>query len=172
MRLTQKLRLAALLCLSIVMVVISAIRMTACAHHSGLTDATWSYFWMYLESCAAITMASISAIRPLFVNRGRVIKADEKEKNKFPPPFDQERLLQNNKGVNRVGWEDMGREGLPTAPLASLTRIHRFLYNDGRLTEGTTSLQSMSHSADEGIQSYVLLPSTKENLSSVGSNLD
>lgn len=163
MKFTQKLGLAALLCLSIFMVLISAIRMTGYAHHHGLIDPTWTWFWMYIESCVAIIIASISAFSPLFfINRDRVKKADEKEKSKLPLPLDQERVLHNNKSFDRAGWRNMGREGLPAVPLATLTRIHRFLYDDARLMEWTETMHSTSHSVDEESQSYVFSPSTKE----------
>lgn len=164
MKFTQKLGLAALLCLSIFMVLISAIRISGYVHHHGLIDPTWSWFWMHIESCVAIIMASISAFSPFFfINRDRVKPADEKkEKSTVFLPLDQEQVLQNNKSLDRVGWRDMGREGLPAAPLATLTRIHRFLYDDARLMEWTETMQSTSHSADEESQSYVLSPSTEE----------
>ena len=163
MKFTQKLGLAALLCLSIFVVLISAIRMTGYAHHYGLIDPTWAWFWMHIESCVAIIISSISAFSSFFfINRDRVKKADGKKKSKVPLLLDQERVLQNNKSLDRAGWRDMGREGLPAVPLATLTRIHRFLYDDASLMEWTETMHSTGHSADEESQPYVLSPSTKE----------
>lgn len=164
MKFTQKLGLAALLCLSIFMVLISAIRMTGYAHHHGLIDVTWSWLCIHIEACVAIIMASISAFSPfIFINRNHVKKADvKKARNQVPSPLDQERVLENSKSPNRAGCGEMGREGLPAAPLATLTRIHRFLYEDARLTEVTQTMQSTSCSGDEESQSYVLSPSTNE----------
>lgn len=163
MKFTQKLGLATLLCLSIFMVLISAIRMTGYAHHHSQLDPTWTWFWMYIESCVAIIIASISAFSPFFfINRDRVKKADEKEKGKFPLPLDQERVLHNNKSLDRAGWRNMDREGLPAVPLATLTRIHRFLYDDARLMEWTETMHSKSHWVDEESQPYIFSPSTKE----------
>lgn len=51
------------------MFLISAIRMTGYTNRPGLTDHTRSYFWMYLESCVAVIMASISALDPLFFKK-------------------------------------------------------------------------------------------------------
>ena len=160
MKLPQKLGLAALLCVSIFMVLISAIRMTGYAHDYGLIGLAWSWFWMHTDSCVAIIMASISAFSPFFfINRDRVKKANEKkDRKKVPSPLDQERVLQKNKSPKRAGWVEMGRGGLPAAPLATLTRIHRFLYDDARLTEGIETIQSASHSADEETQPYGLSP--------------
>lgn len=156
MKLPQKLGLAALLCLSIFMVLVSAIRMTGYTHHYGLIDLTWSWFWMHIESCVAIVMASISAFSPFFfINWDRAKKANEKkDRTQVPSPLNQEMALQNNKSPIRAGWAEMGRE----APLATLTQIHRFLYEDACLTEGIETIQSASHSADEETQPYILSP--------------
>lgn len=43
--------------------------MTGYTNRPGLTDHTRSYFWMYLESCVAVIMASISALDPLFFKK-------------------------------------------------------------------------------------------------------
>lgn len=108
MILPQNFGLAALLCLSIFMALISAIRMAGYLHY-GLVDLTWCWFCMHIESCVAIIMASISAFSPFFfINRDRVKKADEKKNRKqVPSPLDQERVLQNNKSPSRAGCGEM-----------------------------------------------------------------
>lgn len=124
--------------------------MTGYAHSDGLTDLTWSYFWLYLESCVAIIMASISALGPFFFNSsGPRDKADQKEKNKDSSHLDQEQVLQKNKNHNRAGTVETGRKGLPVAHLATLTQFHRFLYDDTRLTEGTETTPSTNNSTDD-----------------------
>ncbi|MCJ1349294.1 hypothetical protein MMC31_007530 [Peltigera leucophlebia] len=92
MRLSQKIGLAALLCLSIVMVILAIVRMTAYADPPRIIDLTWSAFWIHVESCVAVIMASVSAIRPLFVNWGRQKEVDE-ERNRVPLPLDKKRNL-------------------------------------------------------------------------------
>lgn len=134
MKLTQKIKLIVLLGLSIVMILISVMCITAYAHNHGVRDYEWTYFWVYLESCVAIIMASVSAISPFIVNRGRGKKANEK-KNKVPLPLYQERLIQKNRRADRVGWEEVGRKGLPTKPLPSMARTHTFFNANGRLTD-------------------------------------
>lgn len=146
MKLSQKIGLAALLCLSIVMVILAIVRMTGYADHPGIMDPAWSAFWIYAESCVAIIMASISVISPLFVNRGRGKEADE-EKNRAPLPLDGNRLFRKNLKPNRVGWEEMGREGQKGTSLATLTRIHRFLYDNAHLAQETKSVQSQTFPA-------------------------
>lgn len=79
MKLSQKIELAALLCLSIVMIILAIVRMTAYADHPRIMDLTWSAFWIHVEVCVAVFIASISAILPLFVNRGREKGVDEEK---------------------------------------------------------------------------------------------
>lgn len=110
MKLSQKIGLAALLCLSIVMVIVAIVRMTAYAYHPRIIDLTWCAFWIHVESCVAVIMASLSAIRPLFVNWGREKEVDEK-KNRAPLPLDEKRHLKRSEKPDNVGWEEMGREG-------------------------------------------------------------
>lgn len=77
---------------------------------------------MYLESYVAVIIASISTPSPLHINRS---------------PY-------------RAGGErHVGQKGLLVAPLATLTRIHRFLYHDARFTEVTETMLVTNHSADE-----------------------
>lgn len=143
MKLSQKIGLAALLCLSIVMVILAIVRMTGYADHPGVMDPAWSAFWIYVESCVAIIMASVSAVRPLFVNRGRGKEVDE-EKNRVPLPMNDKRLFKRSEKPDRLGWEEMGREGQTGASLATLTRIHRFLYDDAHLAQESEPGQSQS----------------------------
>lgn len=77
--------------------------------------------------------------------------------------MNQELGLQNNKIIDRSGWGDVGREGFPTAPLATLARIHRFLYEDASLMEGTEIGESINYSVNEESRLYVLSASSEEN---------
>ncbi|KAF2867538.1 hypothetical protein BDV95DRAFT_446102, partial [Massariosphaeria phaeospora] len=75
-RLTQKLAIAVFLCLSIGMIIAGILRMSA-AYHGGYWDLTWQYLLLYLESCVAITMASVSAFRSVFVEQKRRREQDQ-----------------------------------------------------------------------------------------------
>lgn len=148
MKLSQKIGLAALLCLSIFMFVLAIVRMTAYAYHPRIIDPVWSAFWIHVESCVAVIMGSVSAVRPLFANQGREKEADE-EKNRVPLPLDGKRHFKKRKKPDRVGWEEMGREGQTGASLATLARIHRFIYDDAHLTQERDLVQSQGCSTDE-----------------------
>lgn len=165
MKPTQKLGLATFLCLSIFTILICTIRITGSDNRHGHLDPTWDWFLLHIEACVATIMASVSAFSPFFFgNRDNMNKAEEKKgKNKEPLALNQELGLQNNKILDRPGWGDVGREGSPTAPLATLTRIHRFLYGDDSLMEGTEVIESINDSVNGESRSYVLSASTKEN---------
>lgn len=165
MKPTQKLGLATFLCLSIFTILICIIRMTGSAHRHGQLDPTWDWFLLHIEACVATIMASVSAFSPFFFgNRDNMNKAEGKKgKSKEPLALNQELGLQNNKILDRPGWGDVGRESFPAAPLATLTRIHRFLYEDASLTEGTEIIQSIDYSVNGESRSFVLSASTEEN---------
>jgi len=50
--------------------IVGILRMTM-AHHDGFWDTAWQFLVMYLESCIAVTMASVAAFRSIFVERQR-----------------------------------------------------------------------------------------------------
>ncbi|KAI4193928.1 MAG: hypothetical protein LQ346_003789 [Caloplaca aetnensis] len=63
----QKFALGISLCLSIVMIVVAIIRISAFRLTNGEVDMVWLAFWQQQESSIAITVVSISAFRSLFV---------------------------------------------------------------------------------------------------------
>lgn len=69
----QKIDVLVFLCLSIVMIVITIIRISDFKPSSPtgpiLVDFTWLCFWLYLEACTAIIMGSMTAFRSLFAQR-------------------------------------------------------------------------------------------------------
>ncbi|OCL07968.1 hypothetical protein AOQ84DRAFT_294085 [Glonium stellatum] len=71
MRTAQKFGLAAILCLSIVMIVVALIRLigsVADTRRSNKgTSPVWGTFWEIMEACIAVIMASVIVIRSVFV---------------------------------------------------------------------------------------------------------
>lgn len=151
MKFSQKIGLAALFGLSIVMIILAIVRMTAYANHPRIIDLTLSAFWIHVEFCVAVIMASVSAICPLFVNWGREKEVDE-EKTPVPLPLDKKRHLKRSEKPDNVGWEEIGREDQTGTSLATLAQIHRFLYGDAYLAQQSESVQSQSFSTEEESQ--------------------
>lgn len=66
MKPSQKLGLAAFLCLSICMVIMEIIRVSG-IHFRGKIDNTWVFMWQHVEACTAVTMLSLTAFRSIFI---------------------------------------------------------------------------------------------------------
>ncbi|KAM0795877.1 hypothetical protein BDR22DRAFT_893718 [Usnea florida] len=67
----HKLGIGAVLCLSIVMIVISIIN-TSSIHTSGdFFDLVWKLFWQQVEACSAVIVVSLTAFRSIFIAKKR-----------------------------------------------------------------------------------------------------
>ena len=62
----RKMALAAVLCLSVFMMIIAIVRVAASALPDGVTDTSWLFFWQTMEAAVAIIIVSLTAIRSLF----------------------------------------------------------------------------------------------------------
>ena len=65
--LRQKLSLGALMSLSVFMVIISIIKVSAGDFINGQVDSTWALFWLQVEAEVAVIVVSVTAFRALFV---------------------------------------------------------------------------------------------------------
>ena len=65
--LRQKILIGTSLCLSIVMIIITIIRMSKIRIGPTQTDIIWEVFWHQVEACTAVIMVSVSAFRYVFV---------------------------------------------------------------------------------------------------------
>lgn len=57
---TRKLAIAAILCLSVIMIVIATIRLAYGVLPGTITDTVWLSFWQTIEGNAGVTMISIT----------------------------------------------------------------------------------------------------------------
>lgn len=81
---STKIGLGAFLCLSVFMVMCSIIRIAGYTWH-GKTDITWTFLWQHLEASVAVSMASITIFRSVFVARGE-------RSSYFKPRFNSPKL--------------------------------------------------------------------------------
>ena len=65
--LRRKLALGGILCLSVFMVIIAVIRISAGKLPNGQVDICWIFMWHQIECCVAVIVVSVSAFRALFV---------------------------------------------------------------------------------------------------------
>ncbi len=70
MKLRQKLGIAVFLCLSLCMVVVASVRFSGTHTHANIVQG-WEYFWLEVEACVAVCMASLCAFRSIFASDER-----------------------------------------------------------------------------------------------------
>ena len=64
--LRRKFALAAVLCLSVLMIIIAIVRVAASSLPGGVTDTAWLFFWQTMEAAVAVITVSLTAIKSLF----------------------------------------------------------------------------------------------------------
>ena len=62
----RKLILAAMLCLSVFMIIIAIVRVTASELPGGVADTSWLFFWQTMEAAIAVIMVALTGFRSLF----------------------------------------------------------------------------------------------------------
>ena len=136
----QKLVLGATLCLSIVMIMIAIIRISAIRGHTSL-DIVWGDFWNQTEACTALITVSFSAFRSFFVAReSREREAQNRQRFWYMNKKDRLRSAWRQRQF-RFGSEEL--DGLPDIPQPTLTGMRTFI-NGGKTKIGghSTSMGS------------------------------
>lgn len=114
----QKVGLGLMLSLSIVMIIITSVRIGGIKGGRGEVDIVWTAFWQQQESSIALTMVCTSAFRSLYVARVTKKKRPNGIHHYFPSHW-RRRLIRQ-----RLGGESTDEErdaGLPEVPRATLT---------------------------------------------------
>ena len=127
----QKIVLAALLCLSICMIICAVTRVSGVRTHGNNIDVEWETFWQYVESCIAIMMVSFTAFRSLF--KQQAIKARERRMR----PLDSIRKKLWYRGKSGSDRRALRTSNLPTVPSPTLTGMRTFIH--GNHASGTAS---------------------------------
>jgi len=65
---SQKIALGLTLCLTVVMIIVTATRIIGLKHHDKL-DYLWETFWMVLAAEIGLTLVAMTAFRTLYVNK-------------------------------------------------------------------------------------------------------
>ena len=121
----RKLALGAVLCLSIFMIIIAAIRFGLCEiptrTGASIPDTTWLFFWQAMEACTAIIMVSLTAFRSLYgqerakkgkgggydyVNESSVQRNAARRQSLKPPKFSSHNVSSQGSRYAAGGWED------------------------------------------------------------------
>lgn len=112
---------------------------------SGSIDTTWAYFWLYLEACTAVIMASITAFRSLFI-RG---SSKTNDRNKAQNPIDAIRQHISLRAV-RSGWDEVSDEPRASNTNTAHNGIETIIYHeDPSITETNPPIRSKLYSWDD-----------------------
>ena len=137
----QKLSLAAVLCLSILMIIISIIRVTIRNLPNGQADVAWVTCWIAIEANVAVVAVSVCAYRSLFVSR------EAASREKLRP------LCDIREARGRASRNEYPYLGLPRLPSPIFTRTRSSLLPaDEPTIETTASHISISPIEGPGIK--------------------
>lgn len=143
----QQLGLGIFLCLSVTMTVIAIIRIGGYRFKGiglgGSIDSTWAFFWLYLEACVAVIMASITAFRSLFIRGSSKII----DRNKNEDPIKAIREQVSHRAV-RSGWDEISDEPHISNINTAHTRIKTIIYHEDPRTESKPPMRSKLYSRD------------------------
>ncbi|KAF2262427.1 hypothetical protein CC78DRAFT_316935 [Lojkania enalia] len=135
MRPTTKWSIASFLCLSIFMVLCSIVRIAGwIPMDSHIPDLIWRFFWQQIEACIAITTASITVFRTIFIHHNR----------RNPRP-----ICRNPMGINRIPYSSYtqqnsirgphtvlpghsGQEIVPSLPPATYSGVPTYISKTSR----------------------------------------
>lgn len=126
--LRQKIILAATLCLSIVMIIITIVRMSKIRIGPTQTDIIWEVFWHEIEACTAVIMVSISAFRSIFVAHN----SRQQQNRKRVWYMSKKNLLRSalhRKKLRSDSSEEVNK--LPEIPRATMTGMRTFIRGGG-----------------------------------------
>lgn len=134
-KLRQKLVMGLFLCLSFAMVVVALTRISE--YRLSELDIVWQLFWMYMEACIALIMASLKTFRTAFVTIAH--KKKEEEKKGKPSSFIRQRLMARLNRRSRMKELEKNENNLPAIPGATLTGMRTFIQQNNHSVDGTRS---------------------------------
>ncbi|KAI1146816.1 hypothetical protein F4825DRAFT_472133 [Nemania diffusa] len=132
---STKFGVAIFLCLSIFIAIIAIIRVSG-YYYKGYGNTIWEFFWQQVECAVAVTTASITAFRTLFVKQqrhDRVDATDSPEPSLFCRFFMRfKALVRKQPDEKPTLTSDSWISKLPQVPSPILTNIRTFIYRNGR----------------------------------------
>ena len=144
LKLRQKLGLALFLCLSFVMIIVAAIRMSGIRASGGTTeDIVWAVLWHQVEACIAVIMVSIITFRSAVV-------AESSRKSRRPWYSPAESLWKRRK----QSGEKVG--SLPDIPSATLTGMNTLIHGEAETVADRTHSGDLEESADDVLARFVV----------------
>ena len=115
--------------------ILAAITRWAGSEFHGKLDVSWVLFWTVLEAYIAVIMASMTALRAIFV-QGESKAPDKKTKTLLP--LIRKGFPQKPGGCMKSQWEEVEGEHLPETPSTTFTGIRTVIHQNGRSAERST----------------------------------
>lgn len=140
-RLRQKLGIGALLCLSVVMIIIAIVKASGIRTPSDSFDILWELFWQQIEACVAVLMVSITAFRSLFTSH------KPKATNKESPYRNFSKPLQHSPWSSRNKTE--GAHSQHRSPASQQEHEMNPAYMTGSGSTNFQSVRSMEPTAEQ-----------------------
>ncbi|MCJ1427519.1 hypothetical protein MMC29_005422 [Sticta canariensis] len=112
--------------------ILAAITRWAGSEIHGNFDPTWVLLWEFIEACIAIIMASMTALRVIFIQGDS--KAPDK-KTKTLLPLIRKGVPRKSGGCKKSQWEEVEGEYLPEIPSTTFTGIRTVIHQNGRSAE-------------------------------------
>lgn len=116
---SQKAGMGLWLCLSLVMIMVTIVRIAGIKLADGSVDIVWLAFWQQQESSIAVIMISMSAFRSLFVDSVGVTAP--RKHLKYSANNWRKRLMRRALGSGGDHADAERSMGLPQVPRATLT---------------------------------------------------
>ena len=117
----QKIGLGIFLCLNVSMAAVACVR-GAGIRSDPKWDTPWTIFWLQMEACIAVSMASLTAFRSLFFAGANGSEA-RKAKSWYSPAYEKIMSRKNKSRENR----ESGEAQLPDIPTATLKGMRTFI---------------------------------------------
>lgn len=123
------------LCLSLAMIVVALTRISE--YRLLELDLVWQLFWIYMEACIALIMASLKTFRTAFVTITH--KKNEEKKKAKPSSFIRQRLMARLNRRSRMKELEKNENDLPAIPRATLTGMRTFIHGNNHSVDETRS---------------------------------
>ncbi|KAI1123653.1 hypothetical protein F5Y10DRAFT_285829 [Nemania abortiva] len=149
---STKFGVAVFLCLSIFMVIFAIIRVSG-YYYKGHGNYVWEFFWQQAECATAVTAASITAFRTLFVKQQghrRVDPTNGPKPSPFRTFFKRFKALAREQPDERpTSTSDGWIYKLPQVPSPVLTGIRTFIHRNNRNEASVATFATLGSVCDD-----------------------
>lgn len=164
-RWTQKAALAMSLCLTVVMIVVTIIRVSGVLL-GDIVDDVWESYWLILSAEVGIIMTAVTAFRTFFVARSKRQRGQspgerthwyDRSKRLLHRTFSPSRWRFKSGEQSSIGHEaeqnnqHVFMEALPNLPRAHMTGVRTFIDAHGRTMNDSRIMQSQMTQGDDEI---------------------